>query len=155
MSSQNHSALSGPVRSPSQLPSPEPLGPSSPASPANLLPFSLTAGNLWPGNLWSADFNRIPERQSYEALPPLVGLPRWLSGKEPTYQCRKCRRHRFDPWVRKIPWRRKWQPTLVFLPEKSCGQRSMVGCSPWGCKESDMTEWACTHTHTHTHTHTL
>ena len=40
----------------------------------------------------------------------------------------------FDPWVGKIPWRSKWQPTLVFLPGKSHGQRSLVGCTPWGCK---------------------
>ena len=46
----------------------------------------------------------------------------------------------FDPWVGKIPWRRKWQPTPVFLPGKSHGLRSLVGCSPWGCKESDTTE---------------
>ena len=59
------------------------------------------------------------------------GLPRWLSGKESTYQCRK---HRFHPWVRKIPWWRKWQPTPVFLPGKSHGQRSLEGYSPWGCK---------------------
>ena len=45
-----------------------------------------------------------------------------------------------DPWVGKIPWRRAWQPTLVFLPGESHGQRSLVGYSPWGCKESDMTE---------------
>ena len=44
------------------------------------------------------------------------------------------------PWVRKIPWRRKWQPTLVFLPGKSHGWRSLVAYSPWGRKESDMTE---------------
>ena len=44
---------------------------------------------------------------------------------------------RFDPWVRKIPWRREWQPTLVFLPGDSHGQRSMVGYSLWVCKESD------------------
>ena len=46
----------------------------------------------------------------------------------------------FDPRVRKIPWRREWQSTPVFLPGKSHGQRSVVGYSPWGCKESDMTE---------------
>ena len=46
---------------------------------------------------------------------------------------------RFDLWVGKIPWRRKWQPTPVFLPGKSHGQRSLSGYSPWGCKESDMT----------------
>ena len=49
-----------------------------------------------------------------------TGLPRWLSGKESTYQCRKHRKHGFDPWVRKFPWRRKWQLTPVFLPRKSC-----------------------------------
>ena len=46
----------------------------------------------------------------------------------------------FDPWVGKIPWRRKWQPTPVFLPGKSHGQRTLVGCSLWGRKESDTTE---------------
>jgi len=44
------------------------------------------------------------------------------------------------PWVRKIPWSRKWQPTPVFLPGKSHGQRSQVGYSPWSHKEVDMTE---------------
>ena len=52
------------------------------------------------------------------------------------------RRHGFDPWVGKICWRRTWQPTLVFLPRKSHRQRSLVGYSPWGRKESDMTEQA-------------
>ena len=46
----------------------------------------------------------------------------------------------FDPWVGKIPWRRKWQATPVLLPKKSHGQRSLVGYSPWGRKESDTTE---------------
>ena len=43
-------------------------------------------------------------------------------------------RHKFNPWVRKIPWRRKGQPTPVFLPEKSHGQRSLTGYSSWGHK---------------------
>jgi len=68
------------------------------------------------------------------------GLPRWLSGREPTCQCRRHKRHGFDSWVGKIPWRRKWQPTPVFLPGKSDGQRSLMGYSPWGCKELDTTE---------------
>ena len=55
----------------------------------------------------------------------------WLSGEEPVCQCRRCR---FDPWIRNIPWRRKWHPTPVLLPGESHGQRSLVGCSPWGCK---------------------
>ena len=46
----------------------------------------------------------------------------------------------FDPWVRKIPWRRIWQPTPVFLPGEFHGQRSLVSFSLWGCKELDMTE---------------
>ena len=54
--------------------------------------------------------------------------------------CLKSRRPRFDPWVGKIPWRREWLPTPVFLPWKFHGQRSLVGCSPQGHKESD-THW--------------
>ena len=50
------------------------------------------------------------------------------------------RRLDFDPWVGKIPWRRKWQPTPIFLPGESHGQRSLAGYSPWGQKESDTTE---------------
>ena len=50
-------------------------------------------------------------------------------------QCKRFRRPEFDPWVGKTPWRKKWQPTPVFLLRKSHGQRSLVGYSPWGCKE--------------------
>ena len=65
------------------------------------------------------------------------GFPRRLSSKETACQCR---RHSFYPWVRKTPWRRKWQPTPVFLPGEFHGQRSPGGYSPWGRKESDRTE---------------
>ena len=68
-------------------------------------------------------------------------LSRWHSGKESACQCR---RRGFNPWVGKIPWRRKWQPTAVFLPGESHGQRSLVGYSPWGCNELDPT----VHAHT-------
>ena len=54
--------------------------------------------------------------------------------------CLQCRRPGFDPWVRKIPWRREWQPAPVFLPGESHGQRSLAGYSPWCRKESDMAE---------------
>ena len=64
----------------------------------------------------------------------LYRLARWLTYKSTRLQCRRHRRRGFDPWVRKIPWRRKWQPTPVFLPGKSHGQRSLVGYSPWGQK---------------------
>ena len=50
------------------------------------------------------------------------------------------RRPGLDPWVGKIPWRRVWQPSPVFLPGNPHGQRSPVGYNPWGHKESDMTQ---------------
>ena len=61
-------------------------------------------------------------------------IPRYFSGKESACQRRRCRRHRFDPWIGKVPWRRKWQPTPVFLPGKFHGQRSLASCSPWAHK---------------------
>ena len=66
-----------------------------------------------------------------------MGLPWWLRW----YRiCLQCRRLGFDPWIGKIPWRREWQPTAVFLPREFHGQRSLVGYSPRGCKESDPTK---------------
>ena len=62
---------------------------------------------------------------------------------------------RFNPWVRKIPWRRKGLPTPVSLPGEFHGQRSLMGYSPQGYRESDTTDCAHTHTHTHTHTYSL
>ena len=58
------------------------------------------------------------------------GLPRWLSGKESACQCRRHKRHGLDAWVRKIPWRRAWQPIPIFLPGESHGQRSLASYSP-------------------------
>ena len=87
----------------------------------------------------------------------LVGSPGGTVGKESACQYRRCKRCGFIPWIRKILWRRKWQPILVFLPGKLHGQRSLVGYNPWGCPESDMSvqlsAYACTHTHRCTHTH--
>ena len=59
-----------------------------------------------------------------------------LSSKESTCQCRRCS---LDSWVGKIFWRRKWQPTVLFLPGKYHGQKSLVGYSPWSPKESNKT----------------
>ena len=70
-----------------------------------------------------------------------AGLPRWLSGKEFSCQCRRHRRLPFNLCVWKMPWSRKWQPTSVCLSGEFCGQRSLEGHSPWGHKESDMTGW--------------
>ena len=71
----------------------------------------------------------------------LGGFLNVLAWKEFACQCRRHRRHKFNPWVWKILWRRnKWKPTPVFLPEKFHGLRSLAGYSPKGCKESDTTE---------------
>ena len=67
-------------------------------------------------------------------------FPDGASGKEPTCQCRRCHRRGFDPWVGKIPSRRAWQPTPVFLPGESPGQNSLVCHSPQGHKQLDPTE---------------
>ena len=73
-------------------------------------------------------------------MPLKKGLPRWPSGKEPACQT-------LYPWVGKIPWRRKWQPTPVFLPGESHRQRSLVGYSPWSRKELDTTQRLNHHHH--------
>jgi len=70
-------------------------------------------------------------------------LPRWLSGKESTCQCRRHSRCGFDPLIEKIPRRRKVATTPVFFPGKLLGQRSLVGCSPWGPEELDLTQHGC------------
>ena len=75
----------------------------------------------------------------------MTGLLRWCSGKENACQCKRGKRCRFDPWVGKIPWRRKWQPAPGFLPGKFHGQKNLAGYSPWGHKESDTTEQLSTH----------
>ena len=68
------------------------------------------------------------------------GFAGGTSGKESTCQCRRHKRHGLDPCFGKIPWSGAWQPTPAFSPGESHGQRSLEGYSPWGHKESDMTE---------------
>ena len=63
-------------------------------------------------------------------LNDLRGVSGGSSGQELAHQCRRCKRCGFGLWVGKILWRRAWQPTLVFLPRESHGQRSLVGYSP-------------------------
>ena len=70
----------------------------------------------------------------------IMGFPGGALGKGSACNARDAGRRGFDPWVRKIPWKRAWQPTPVFLSKKFHGQRSLEGYSPWICKESDMTE---------------
>ena len=59
-----------------------------------------------------------------------MGFPGGTNGKEPACQCRRHKRHGINPWIGKIPWRRAWQPTSVFLPGKSHVKRSLAGYSP-------------------------
>ena len=65
----------------------------------------------------------------------------FLSGGSDDKECLQCRRPGFDPWVGKIPWGREWPCTPVFLLGEFHGQRNLAGYSPWGRKDSDMTEW--------------
>ena len=82
-----------------------------------------------------------PPILNWNGLCILVGLPRWHSGKESACQCRKCNRCSLDPWIRKIPWRRKWQSTPVFLPGK-------IPEGWWVIIYGVRHDWAHTHTHT-------
>ena len=71
-----------------------------------------------------------PDREKYITHMWNLGFPGATSGKEPACQCRRHKRHMFDPWVRKIPWRRVWQSTPVFLPGESHGRRRLASYSP-------------------------
>ena len=89
--------------------------------------------NIEPAWLMSLAWNI---KKSYWLASPWIskGRPKWHRGKKSTCQWRRQRRHRFDSCVRKIPWRRTWQPTPVHLPGKFHGQRSLSSYSPWGHK---------------------
>ena len=109
----------------------------------SLLLGSITALSLWLlENHWSATgqwaYNYVCTLLKVFAFPLqlLASLVAQMVNYLPIMQ-----RPGFDPWVGKIPWRKEWQPTPVFLPGESHGQRNLASYSPWGHKESDMTEW--------------
>ena len=79
-------------------------------------------------SLKSKSVSICPSFHSYMAFPG------GTSGKEPACQCRRHKRHRFDPWVGKIPWRRAWQPTPVFLPEESPWTEELGGLQSMGLR---------------------
>ena len=90
---------------------------------ARLPEFESSSVSAWHSHPWR--FCRaLP---SYFADSPSVGFPSGANGKESACQCRRHKGHRFDPWVGKIPWRRAWQFTPVFLPGEALGQKTLVG----------------------------
>ena len=117
-----------------------PPGPPAPGQPLQhypckeQIPVKRREGAGWARPKWSVAYV-TPQPQANRG-----------SGEESTCQCRRRRKHGFDPWVGKILWRRKWQPTPVFLPGESLGQRSLAGYSSWDWKELDMVEHAYTQT---------
>ena len=86
------------------------------------------------------------QQQRVSANHKLLTYPATFPGGSLVTNLPATQRLRFDPWVRKIPWIREWQPTPVFLPGKSHGQRSLVGYSPWGHKRV-RPDGARTHAH--------
>jgi len=86
----------------------------------------------------------LPFKNVAQICPP-VPHHRASCGKESASLCRSCRRCRFNPWVGKIPWKKKWQPTPVFLPGKSYGQGSLVGVHRVAKSQRQWSDWALMH----------
>ena len=93
--------------------------------------------NVYTALVFSMYFHLSPNQRKKVKEMFLLSFSSSPSGKQPVCQCRRQKRHRFNPWVWKMPWRRKWQPTPVFLPGESHRQRSLAGHSPRGHKEWD------------------
>ena len=99
-----------------------------------VLPLLTPQRHFWWGNsLFLSPF-------SVSSFSMLTCFPGGASGKESACRWRRWKRHWFNFWVGKLPWRRAWQSTTLFLPEELDGQRSLADYSPWGCKELDTTE---------------
>ena len=105
------------------------------------------APSYLPPHLSLLGCHRAPDLCSWHHIANSHWLSTYFMGfpgdKEPTCQFRRHKRHGFDPWVRKIPWRRAWWSTSVFLSGESHGQRSLVCYSPWGHK-SVRHDWTIT-----------
>ena len=85
--------------------------------------------------LWGSTESDTTEVTQQQQQKGVTRLPRYCSGKGSAGQCHRQTRLGFNPCVGKIPWRRKWQPTPVFVSGEAHGRRSLVGYSTWGCKE--------------------
>ena len=102
---------------------------------------TIVINSSHPALLWVSCYAGAFCTSTQLILTTLKGFPGGASGKEPACQCSRHKRRRSSSWGGKIPWRREWLPTPVFLPGESHGQRSLMGCSPRGHKELDMTKW--------------
>ena len=119
--------------------------------------LSPSWASKWKMSLWAQHWDKLSGlrwdgqklllRSLYYFLTKNMASPAGSAVKRICLQCRRLRRGRFNTWLGKIPWKGAWQPTPVFLPEESHGQRSLAVYSPWSCKESDRmeaTEHVCT-----------
>ena len=88
---------------------------------------------------WQVTVHGVAESDTVERLSH-SHIPGSSSSKEPICQCRRHKKLEFNPWVRNIPWKRKWQPTPIYLPGKSHGQRRLVDYSQWAGSELDKTQ---------------
>ena len=123
-----------PCPSPGDLPDlgTEPASLMSPALAGRF--FTISATGIWISQIWSSDVCSSDLHLSFLVVSIHWGFPGGARGKDPACQCRRHKRRRFNLWVGKIPWRRKWQPTPVFLPRESHEQRSLVSYRLRGCK---------------------
>ena len=142
MEHHHHEACFSAASSPPHLLSPHLISSLTQFSTSAIL--SVSDGMLCNGIIhyenFGASFFHSVTLWEFTQVVMCIGLSRWCSGKEYACQCRRCKRFRFNSWVRKITWRSKRQPTSVVLPGKFHGQRTTVGYSPWGPKELHMTE---------------
>ena len=99
-------------------------------------PQNHAVTDSFPFQVFKSLFNLYSSESMVSIILFYLQLPTTLNG----LFCLWYRRHGFDPWVGKIPWRWEWLPTSVLLPGETHGQRSLGGCSPWGRKESDTTK---------------
>ena len=115
------------------------------------IPQTKEPGGLWSMGLQKVEtwLNKVKQKKSLNCITAscLGGFQGGASGKEPACQCKRLKRCGFDPWFRKIPWRWAWQPTIVFLPGESHGDRHLVGYSPQNCRAGhDWSDLAHMHT---------